>query len=142
MLAGTSDVLSFVLPTSVHSGPAPYPFRLGLVSDVGQTMNSSTTMDHLLVRAETKRWQCRHITAKVGCRSLWRSSMTIKLQHFCPVWNAVAHSGCSQLKLHAGLLTQAVFCSLSCADVHDHVDSTDMQYANTPSQVTNSVYRF
>jgi hypothetical protein len=51
MLAGTSGVLSFALPTSVHSGPAPYPFRLGLVSDVGQTMNSSTTMDHLLVRA-------------------------------------------------------------------------------------------
>ena len=47
---GVSEVVSFVLPTSAHAGPTPYPFRLGLVSDVGQTFNSSTTMDHLLVR--------------------------------------------------------------------------------------------
>ena len=39
-------------PTSARAGPAPYPFRLGLVSDVGQTFNSSTTMEHLLVRAQ------------------------------------------------------------------------------------------
>ena len=38
-----------MLPTSARAGPAPYPFRLGLVSDVGETFNSSTTMEHLLV---------------------------------------------------------------------------------------------
>ncbi len=50
-VAGISEVLSFVAPTSACAGPAPYPFRLGLVSDVGQTFNSSTTMEHLMVRS-------------------------------------------------------------------------------------------
>ena len=38
------------MPASASSGPAPYPFNIGCIADLGQTFNSSTTLARLLVR--------------------------------------------------------------------------------------------
>ena len=48
---GISAVYSFTCPRSLASGPSPYPFDFGMMADLGQTFNSTTTLANLLVRA-------------------------------------------------------------------------------------------
>ncbi|GLI71506.1 hypothetical protein VaNZ11_016727 [Volvox africanus] len=36
------------LPLLAHGAPSPYPLRIGIMGDVGQTRNSSVTRDHML----------------------------------------------------------------------------------------------
>ena len=48
---GVSAVYTFTCPRSLASGPSPYPFDLGMMADLGQTYNSTTTLANLLVSA-------------------------------------------------------------------------------------------
>ena len=62
-----------------------YPFRLGCIADVGQTFNSSTTLQRLLVSPLAR--TCRQLviagTAGLRPEGLWRRAGELRVLLLC-----------------------------------------------------------